>query len=795
MSEPPAKRIDGRAKTVVELLDRARYTIDFYQREYAWEQRQVRELVEDLTGKFLDSYDESHERGRVAGYDHYFLGSIVISNKNQQRFIVDGQQRLTTLTLLLIHLHHLVTANPGLECESVETLIFSTKFGQRRFNIDVDDRARCMDKLFHEQKFDPAGESDSVRNIVARFDDISELFSAALFGDGVSTRALPFFIDWLKECVHLVEIEAYSDEDAYTIFETMNDRGLSLSLPDMLKGYVLANIDDSLKQRHVNELWKKHVTALKDLGKDEEVDFFKNWLRAAYADSIQQGSRDREHKDYERIGSEFHRWVRDQKTALKLTGSAAFARFIERDFDFYAKQTLLIRNAAKKPVDGLEAIYFNDQRDLTVQTQVLLAALAPDDPPDVTRKKLGLVATYLDIWMTRLAWAGRSTAQRNIRHAMFTLTKAIRGKTVAELATVLRQRLDEDRTTFARHPDLGLRPQNFYAVRHILARLTHWVDKECGLSPHFEDYFSTAKGRPFEVEHLWSNQFDKFRAWFEHEAEFDTARNRLGGLVLLHRGTNQSLNDAPYANKVGVYLAQGQSILTRSLHDEVYRNNPAFTQLIERTGLPFRPHAQFDREAQKQRQELYIRIAEFAWNPSKLDLDGEKPPQPEPIVEDEVDDDVEEVDRSVRHDRRKTFWTTLVAVARAQDGPHGKLTPTIYSWLGARDAGFWWNFSITRHGLRIELGISTWEPVRNKAIFDGILGHRAEVEARAGRPLDWMRLDGNLSSRVSIVLPGGWGDDGAFETLARTAVDTMKTFRAALESFALAARDATAAMP
>ena len=98
------KRIEGRARTVRELLDAAKYTIDFYQREYAWQERQVRELVDDLTGKFLDFYEYDHARHEVESYGHYFLGSIVISHKRGKRFIVDGQQRLTTLTLLLIYL-------------------------------------------------------------------------------------------------------------------------------------------------------------------------------------------------------------------------------------------------------------------------------------------------------------------------------------------------------------------------------------------------------------------------------------------------------------------------------------------------------------------------------------------------------------------------------------------------------------------------------------------------------------------------------------------------------------------
>ena len=90
LSEAQPKTIDGRARTVRELLDKAKYAIDFYQREYAWQERQVRELLDDLTGKFLDSYEPGHSRHEVEGYDHYFLGSIVISHKRGQRFVVDG---------------------------------------------------------------------------------------------------------------------------------------------------------------------------------------------------------------------------------------------------------------------------------------------------------------------------------------------------------------------------------------------------------------------------------------------------------------------------------------------------------------------------------------------------------------------------------------------------------------------------------------------------------------------------------------------------------------------------------
>ena len=96
------------------------------------------------------------------------------------------------------------------------------------------------------QEFDKYGRSESVKNIVDRFKEIGELFPPELNG-----AALPFFIDWFIDNVIFVEIKTYSDKDAYLIFETMNDRGLSLTSTEMLKGYLISQIENEDKK---NEL-------------------------------------------------------------------------------------------------------------------------------------------------------------------------------------------------------------------------------------------------------------------------------------------------------------------------------------------------------------------------------------------------------------------------------------------------------------------------------------------------------------------------------------------------------------
>lgn len=759
------KRIEGRARSVRELLDAAKYTIDFYQREYAWQERQVRELVDDLTGKFLDFYEPGHARFEVEQYGHYFLGSIVISHKRNQRFIVDGQQRLTTLTLVLIYLNHLQEGREDLV--DVANLIYSEKYGRKSFNLDVPDRLEVMQKLLDGAPLNLNGETESVRNIASRYVNIADHFPEEVTGD-----ALPYFVDWLLENVHLVEIEAYSDEDAYTIFETMNDRGLSLSLPEMLKGYILANVRHEDDQRSVNTTWKAHMQAFKSVGDEEDVDFFKNWLRARYAETIRPGKKGAENKDYERIGSEFHRWVRDHRDHVGLGDSDSFVRFVKRDLDFYGKQALAIRGASKTLVEGWESIYYNENRGFTLQSQALLAALEPSDSPDVVRTKVALVADFLDIWLARRVWNFRTIAYSSVKYTLFTLTKELRGRDVPSLSDFLRQQLDEQAETFASQPRLRLHQQNYRQIRHILARLTHWVETQCGLASHFEDLVSQGRARPFEIEHIWADHYDRFADVFEHPTDFDTERNRLGGLLLLQRGLNQSLGDATYEAKRDAYVTKGENLLARSLHQAAYTNNPGFRALIDRTGLPFRAYDTLGPDEQTERQELYIRLAEWVWNPSRLDLDGEKPPVHEPIMDPE-ESKPEVADRPDRHEARLAFWQKLLPVSREQSELHKNISPGKYHWVGARRHGQWWNYVVLMDETRVEIYIDGPEAVDNKAVFDALAADRAAVEDAFGSELLWQRLDEKRASRVSFTVPGGWADEATWPGAVEKAVDAM----------------------
>lgn len=603
------REIQGKARTIRELLKGVKYSIDYYQREYKWERRQVQELIDDLSGKFLDDYRSGHPREQVSQYGHYFLGPIIISYKDNANYIVDGQQRLTSLMLLLIHLRNL--QKDRLEQVNIDELIFSEKFGQKTFNMHVQERIACMDALFNEQPFDENGELESVRNIVARYQDIVEFLPVEIAGD-----ALPHFIDWLIENVHIVEITAYSDDDAYTIFETMNDRGLSLSPADMLKSFLLANITDTTKRNDANGMWKRRIRELGEPDKETVGDCFKAWLRSQYAEKIRERKKDARSEDFDLIGTEFHRWVRGHRGKLGLVVSGDYYNFIKRDFDFYSRQYMDLLVASKTKMDGLEHVLYNARHGFTLQYMPLLAPLKPGDSTDTVRLKLRLVAMFLDILLTRRLWNFRSIAYSTMQYAMFILMRDIRGQGPDELARKLYDKLVGEEETFSSNNHLYIHQQNRKYLHRMLARITDYIEQQSGMPSHYMDYVSRAGSNRFEVEHIWANKPERHTDEFAHPNDFSEYRNRIGGLLLLPKSFNASYGDLPYEDKLEHYDAQ--NLLARSLHPKCYEHNPGFLQFLEQSGLPFKPHEQFKKSDLDTRQELYRRIAEQIWNPKRL---------------------------------------------------------------------------------------------------------------------------------------------------------------------------------
>ena len=153
---------------------------------------------------------------------------------------------------------------------------------------------------------------------------------------------------------------------------------------------------------------------------------------------------------------------------------------------------------------------------------------------------------------------------------------------------------------------------NRHFTKFLLSRITAFIEQRAGGSSTFSNYFISSGSKPFEVEHIWADNFDAHRDEFEQQHEFDTYRNRIGDLLLLPKGTNQSYGDKPYAEKLEHYLKE--NLFAKSLHPKAYENNPNFLNMTQNLGLGFKPHRSFTKEDVDERQALLQSICRVIWD-------------------------------------------------------------------------------------------------------------------------------------------------------------------------------------
>ncbi len=502
-------------------------------------------------------------------------------------------------------------------------LIYSDNFGQPSFNLDIQERLPVIEALFNGAEFTPDGKEESIQTMFARYQDIERQDLGEELGD-----SLPHFIYWLMNKVGLIEIATDNDNYAYAIFETMNDRGKPLSPVDMLKAYLLAPISDPDKRRSSNHLWKQQVLNLISWGDEHEAErdsaCIKAWLRAQYAETIRERKAGSTDKDWELIGSAFHRWARDNSSKLNWNKEENNLILINRDFPFFAKAYETILDASKNYTPGLESVFYNAHNEFTWQNTVLLAPLIPTDDDATVKAKIEAVATYLDIWLMRRVVNYIRVGYSTTNYAMYLLSREIRQKTLEELKAILQDRLNSDEVNFDGHEakgregidDLRLNQFSRRYIYHILARMTAYVEVGAGRPDLFDKYVNREGKNTLDIEHIWADNFEPFKDTFAFAEEFQRWRNHIAGLLLLPADVNRSYQDKPYEAKSPHYAKQ--NLLAASLTAQAYEHQPQFTNFIESNKLPFKSYQNFGREEQIERRALIKALVNKIWSLNRL---------------------------------------------------------------------------------------------------------------------------------------------------------------------------------
>lgn len=200
-----------------------KYIIPDFQRPYSWDRDQCDQLWED----FIDFYENQTSKD-----DKYFLGNIVINPAGEALSVIDGQQRLTTLLLLIKAFHSKAgTAVVLEECLRIKDPLTSQLTDELRLDSHVidDDKKHLYDIVFNN------GDNTPDCPLKANYTDFCDKIDEWWKLHNYSTDSLNRLILCLLDQIVLLPIHCGSEDDALTIFETINNRGMSLSDADIFK--------------------------------------------------------------------------------------------------------------------------------------------------------------------------------------------------------------------------------------------------------------------------------------------------------------------------------------------------------------------------------------------------------------------------------------------------------------------------------------------------------------------------------------------------------------------------------
>lgn len=236
-------------------------TVPKYQRAFSWDDENAANFLADVNTAFTN------------GSAEYFMGSVVLQGANQKFEVVDGQQRLTTATILIAAARDFVAAKgmndvaKSLEFQFLLTKDTWTQQTMPRLTLSVYDNDFFLNCVLQAQAIEPARESHE-RLISARA-------KCRSFIEGISTHFNNWFerlqgvIQYLEHKARVIQVTVPSQANAYVIFETLNDRGKDLSASDLLKNHLFGRADERVEE--VQAKWNQMLGILEAHGGDDLV--------------------------------------------------------------------------------------------------------------------------------------------------------------------------------------------------------------------------------------------------------------------------------------------------------------------------------------------------------------------------------------------------------------------------------------------------------------------------------------------------------------------------------------------
>lgn len=231
------------------------YQIPDYQRPYSWKTEQIEQLWDDVY------------TAMEINQETYFLGALILTNSGGGYFeVVDGQQRLTTLTILLCVIRDLYFKKENALIDSIKSLVrgeyrlrlITQSNYQNRFEKEILDSVKLPPNRLTKEERD----ADPFINAV-------QIFKDKLKGVRGGNQAVKKFLEYLMDRVVLITITCSNQAFAIKLFQVLNTRGLDLNNTDLIKSYLFGNCEkDKLAQ--LKSSWNQIENIAEDVNDDTD---------------------------------------------------------------------------------------------------------------------------------------------------------------------------------------------------------------------------------------------------------------------------------------------------------------------------------------------------------------------------------------------------------------------------------------------------------------------------------------------------------------------------------------------
>lgn len=605
--------IQPEKQNIDRLFSNESYKIDFYQREYKWEKQQIETMINDFFHNFEPDFSkyESIEPTRsniIENYSWYYLNTY-ITNRENEVYLVDGQQRLTTLTLFLMVLYK--KAEEDIENKELlgwlERKIVTYTSDGKTFFIGDEDRKRVVSFIFENdvekvKKFKPKNVTE--KNIQQNYLFITKELNERLN----SKNKLLHFIYYALLRIVIINLEV-GQTDVPMVFEVINDRGIGLQPYEILKGKLLSQIP-KVDLEPYEEIWNDKINPLADTA-DE---FFRTYLKSRFASTRAEGRKF--DGDYQRVI-----YSAPHIEELQINELNGVKSFLKSDLNYYVDLFKTVKKLSKNYNEEFKYVRFNSLTEMDSQEVLILSSCTVKDVEE--KEKIKLVSYLVDRSYV-LLHLNKAYDSNRFYSMIYKISDEIRGQSADNYKEIFNKNILDEINERRSAPTQnlmeervfkGLTRQDFNKrfLRYYLARIEKYLADGIGKNMQDELYNlvrNTGRKNGYHIEHIISENKEN-RKLFDDEEEFELERNKLGALLLLRGRDNQSSNNESFTEKKKTY--SGTLYWNQTLLHEFYKSKLDNRDFIDKHEYDMKTYQVFDKTAVNERTQLLYEMTKNIW--------------------------------------------------------------------------------------------------------------------------------------------------------------------------------------